>query len=71
MTNDGDAGIGGKVYVEEPLGSDVFLTVEVEGVNVIVRTEPEFRSGIGADVRLHLQPNKVYFFDPESGQAIR
>lgn len=64
-------GIDGEVYVEEPLGSDVFLTVAVDGVNVIVRTTPEFHATIGDQVKLHLNPDKVYFFSTENGQAIR
>ena len=64
------SGIEGVVYVEEPLGSDVFLTVQLGDVNVIVRTSPDFRSGIGAQLSLHFHPNKVYFFAGESGSAI-
>ncbi len=64
------SGIEGVVYVEEPLGSDVFLTVQLGDVNVIVRTEPDFRAGIGKRLSLHFHPQKVYFFSPESGSAI-
>lgn len=71
ITHDGTTGIDGTVYVEEPLGSDVFLTVDVSGGTLIVRTNPEFRATIGDKVKLHLNPEKIYFFQPESGQAIR
>lgn len=71
ISHDGAEGVAGTVYVEEPLGSDIFLTVDVDRVNVIVRTSPEFRATIGDSVKLHLNPNKIYFFDGESGQAIR
>jgi multiple sugar transport system ATP-binding protein len=64
-------GIVGKVYVEEPLGSDVFLTVEVEKAHIIVRTEPEFRAHFGDSVNLTFNPQKVYLFDQKSGEAIR
>jgi multiple sugar transport system ATP-binding protein len=64
-------GIVGTVYVEEPLGSDVFLTLEVEGANIIVRTEPEFRAGFGEQVYLTFNPQKIYLFDQKSGDAIR
>ncbi|MEZ4732497.1 MAG: ABC transporter ATP-binding protein [Caldilineaceae bacterium] len=70
ISHDGAGGIEGTVYVEEPLGSDIFLTVNVAGVNVIVRTTPEFHATIGDQVQLHLNPAKIYFFDAESGQAI-
>ncbi|HRW04435.1 MAG TPA: ABC transporter ATP-binding protein [Caldilineaceae bacterium] len=71
ISYDGDAGLQGTVYVEEPLGSDIFLTVDVEDVKVIVRTNPEFHTTIGDAVKLHLNPQKIYFFDTKSGQAIR
>ncbi|HXF60735.1 MAG TPA: ABC transporter ATP-binding protein [Caldilineaceae bacterium] len=71
VTHDVAGGIEGTVYVEEPLGSDVFLTIQVEGANVIVRADPEFRAGFGARVGLHFNPQKVYLFDQKSGEAIR
>lgn len=64
-------GIPGTVYVEEPLGSDIFLTVEVGKVNLVVRTNPEFRAEIGTRVKLHFRPDRIYFFDPKTGNAIR
>jgi multiple sugar transport system ATP-binding protein len=64
-------GIAGTVYVEEPLGSDVFLTVEVEKAHIIVRTEPEFRANFGEQVHLTFNPQKLYLFDQKSGEAIR
>lgn len=71
VTHEGPAGLEGIVYVEEPLGSDVFLTVQVENTNIIVRTDPEFRAGFGDPVRLHFNPQKIYLFDQKTGDAIR
>ncbi|MEZ4860497.1 MAG: ABC transporter ATP-binding protein [Caldilineaceae bacterium] len=71
IEHEGGTGIEGTVYVEEPLGSDIFLTVDVSGVNVIVRTDPDFHYAIGDSVKLQLNPNKLYFFNAENGQAIR
>jgi multiple sugar transport system ATP-binding protein len=64
-------GVVGSVYVEEPLGSDVFLTVDVEKSHIIVRTDPEFRSNFGDQVYLTFNPQKLYLFDQKSGEAIR
>lgn len=64
-------GLAGTVYVVEPLGSDVFLTVEIEKAHIIVRTEPEFRSNFGDQVHLTFNPEKIYLFDQKSGEAIR
>lgn len=64
-------GILSSVYVEEPLGSDVFLTLEVEKSYIIVRTDPEFRANFGEQVYLTFNPQKIYLFDQKSGEAIR
>lgn len=71
LSRNGGAGIDGVVYVEEPLGSDVFVTVQVGNANVIVRTIPEFRAAIGDKLKLHFNPAKLFFFQPQTGQAIR
>lgn len=63
-------GVAGSVYVEEPLGSDVFLTVDVEKAHIIVRTDPEFRSNFGDEVYLDFNPDKLYLFDQKTGEAI-
>ncbi|MCB0063789.1 MAG: ABC transporter ATP-binding protein [Caldilineaceae bacterium] len=70
ISRNGTDGLQGTVYVEEPLGSDIFLTVNVADVKVIVRTTPEFHTTIGDAVSLHLNPQKIYFFHHKSGQAI-
>jgi multiple sugar transport system ATP-binding protein len=71
VSPDSDAGIDGVVYVEEPLGSDIFLTVETGNVHIIVRTDPDFRFEIGAPLKLHFNPNRIHFFDSKTGEAIR
>lgn len=63
-------GMAGTVFVDEPLGSDKFVTVELEKTHVIVRTDPEFRTDFGQAVRLHLSPDKVYLFEKKTGDAI-
>jgi multiple sugar transport system ATP-binding protein len=64
-------GMMGSIYVEEPLGSDVFLTVEVEKAHIIVRTDPEFRTNFGETVYLTFNPDKLYLFDQKTGEAMR
>jgi multiple sugar transport system ATP-binding protein len=71
LSRNGATGIDGVVYVEEPLGSDVFVTVQMGTANVIVRTNPDFRAKIGDQLKVHFNPAKLYFFHPQSGQAIR
>jgi ABC-type sugar transport system ATPase subunit len=71
VSRNGAAGLDGVVYVEEPLGSDVFVTVQVGNANLVVRTNPDFRAAIGDQLKLHFNPAKLYFFSPQTGQAIR
>ncbi|MBV7329906.1 ABC transporter ATP-binding protein [Chloroflexi bacterium TSY] len=66
----GTEGLDGVVYVEEPMGADIFLTVEIGGTNVLVRTDPDFRADIGTKVKIHLDPNKLYFFDDDTEMSI-
>jgi multiple sugar transport system ATP-binding protein len=70
VRRDGESGIDGVVYIEEPLGSDVFLTIEVGDVHILARTDSDFRTEIGDRLKLHFNPNKIHFFNPQSGEAI-
>ena len=70
ITHDAQGGIPGTVFVEEPLGSDTFFTIDVADSKVIVRTEAEFRAGFGEPVHIHFNPDKVYLFDRKTGNAI-
>ncbi len=63
-------GIPGTVFVDEPLGSDKFVTIDVEQSHVIVRTDPDFRTDFGAPVHIRFHPDKVYLFDRKTGNAI-
>ncbi|MEZ4658199.1 MAG: hypothetical protein R2911_11560 [Caldilineaceae bacterium] len=56
--------------MEEPLGSDIFLMMEVGNGNILVRTDPDFRADIGTSLALRFNPNKLYFFDPKTDRAL-
>lgn len=70
VSRDVSQGIEGVVYVEEPMGSDIFLMMEVGDGNILVRTDPDFRADIGTSLALQFNPDKLYFFDPKTDQAI-
>jgi len=70
VTHEAQNSIAGTVCVEEPLGSDKFLTIDVEQSHVIVRTDPDFGADFGAPVHIHFNPDKVYLFDRKTGNAI-
>ena len=59
-----------EVVVREPMGSDLFLTVDVGGINVKVRTRPENRMDRGDKVELYFDPGKIHLFDGESGESL-
>jgi multiple sugar transport system ATP-binding protein len=65
------SGLAGSVFIEEPLGSDLFVTVDVEGARVVARTTPDQRYEPGANVRLAWDPARIHLFHAESGEAIR
>ncbi|MXW04395.1 MAG: ABC transporter ATP-binding protein [Gemmatimonadetes bacterium] len=58
------------VVVREPMGSDLYLTVDVGGTNVKVRTRPDVRFDRGDSVDLSFDPGKIHLFDGENGEAL-
>jgi multiple sugar transport system ATP-binding protein len=58
------------VVVLEPLGSDLFLTLDLDGTTFKARTHPdaEFKRGDRVDVRF--APNKVHLFDRFKGKTL-
>lgn len=66
----GEGGLEATVYVEEPLGADVFLTVEIGGQMLRIRTDPDFHAEIGDRVRIDFNPDRIHLFEIESGQAL-
>lgn len=58
------------VVVREPMGSDLYLTVDVGGINVKVRTRPDNRMDKGDGVELYFDPGKIHLFDGESGESL-
>ncbi|MCY3555292.1 MAG: ABC transporter ATP-binding protein [Gemmatimonadetes bacterium] len=59
-----------KVVVREPMGSDLYLTVDVGGNNVKVRTRPDVRFDRGDSVSLSFDPEKLHLFDGETGVSL-
>jgi ABC-type sugar transport system ATPase subunit len=55
-------GIAGRVHFLEPVGSDLYLTVEVGGTTVQVRTDPDAQLQPGENVVLAFDPWRVHVF---------
>jgi ABC-type sugar transport system ATPase subunit len=63
-------GIGGEVYVVEPLGRDDLVDVHIAGKSVRVLVDPALKLRIGDSVSLAYNRDKVQFFDPETEQSL-
>ena len=58
------------VVVREPLGSDLFLTLELEGVTFKARTHPDARMDRGDSVPIRFKPTKVHLFNRTTGATL-
>ena len=58
------------VVVREPLGSDLFLTLELEGVTFKARTHPDARMDRGDRVPIRFRSTKVHLFDKATGVTL-
>ena len=58
------------VVVREPMGSDLFLTVDVGGTDVKVRTRPDNRMDRGDGADLFFDPGKIHLFDGQTGESV-
>ena len=58
------------VVVREPLGSDLFLTLELEGVTFKARTHPDARIDRGDTVPIRFKPTKVHLFNRTTGATL-
>jgi len=62
--------IPASVYIQEPLGSDLFLTLEVGDSHVRARTSPDLAVRAGDRVAIAFDPAKLHLFDAETGAAL-
>jgi multiple sugar transport system ATP-binding protein len=58
------------VVVREPIGSDLFLAVQLGETLAKVRTAPDRRLDRGDTVHLRLTPDRVHLFDAATGRAL-
>lgn len=62
--------IPGKVFMKEPLGSEVIVDVKVNDELIKIKESPSFKLEIGDDVWLSFDYNKLHLFDEKTGEAI-
>jgi multiple sugar transport system ATP-binding protein len=58
------------VYIQEPLGSDQFLTLEIGGTHVKARTTPDLAVRPGDVVEVAFDPARLHLFDSETGVSL-
>lgn len=59
-----------RVLVVEPLGSHLLLTVDIGGETLKVNTRADFPAAPDQTIYLRLEPDKIRWFDPQSGKPI-
>lgn len=58
------------VYIQEPLGSDLYLTLEMAGTQVRARTSPDLAVVAGDRVDVAFDPAKLHLFDAQTGASL-
>ncbi len=58
------------VVVREPMGSDLFLTLEMHGTNFKARTHPEVRFDRGEHIPFRFAPDRVHLFSGETEESL-
>jgi multiple sugar transport system ATP-binding protein len=58
------------VYIQEPLGSDQFLTLDIGEARVKVRASPDLKIRAGDRVQVAFDPDKLHLFDGETGVSV-
>jgi len=66
----GEGDVEGEVYVVEPLGRDVLVTLKVGQATLKALAPPELSCKIGDRVQLDLLQGRLHLFDADTGQAL-
>ncbi len=66
----GEGDVEGEVYVVEPLGRDVLVTLKVGPTMLKALAPPELPLKAGQQVKLDLAGGRLHLFDAETGQSL-
>ena len=66
----GEPLIEGPVSVQEPLGAETLLYVELDGTEIIAKASGRRAPAIGEQVKLTADPENLHIFDRETGYVI-
>lgn len=75
MSGDGKESVEGdgmdsSIYVEEPLGADLFVNLMIGDTRVTSRTTLDERLKADVKVKVNFDQKRLHFFDAKSGQRI-
>ncbi|MHC2995088.1 MAG: ABC transporter ATP-binding protein [Candidatus Atribacteria bacterium] len=60
----------GEIYVIEPMGMQVLVTVKLGNLQIKVLTAPPFTKKMGESVKLHFNTNKIHLFDKNTERSL-
>lgn len=60
----------GKVYVAEPMGNVQYVTVDVEGLRLLIQVEPSREETINKEVYCRFREGRTFLFDRETGKVL-
>jgi multiple sugar transport system ATP-binding protein len=63
--------VSGKIEVIEQLGEEIHLIVNTNNHTFVAKVQPHLQLSIGQEIYLRPKPDKIYFFDAETEQAVR
>jgi multiple sugar transport system ATP-binding protein len=67
--NGAASSVAAQVYIQEPLGSDLFLTLDVGGQHIKARVSPDIDVRVGETLHVTLDDNRLHLFD-EQGESL-
>ncbi len=70
ITIDHKRGEEAEVYVVEPMGMQVLVTVKLGNLQIKVLTAPPFTKKMGEEVKLHFNVNKIHLFDKNTEKSL-
>ncbi len=59
-----------KIELVEPVGSDIFLELDVSGTSLTARVNANLSFSVGEKITFMVNPERIHAFDTENGKAI-
>ncbi|GAG60571.1 unnamed protein product, partial [marine sediment metagenome] len=59
-----------EVYVVEPMGMQVLVTVKLGNLQIRILTTPPFTKKMGEKIKLHFNANKIHLFDKNTEKSL-